>query len=307
VLRLARGESEVGAQADPGRVGSTRASARCLDRVGDLECGGRGAGAASLWPDLARVPHRPGRGHHRDRLSSTSTPRSASGCTRWRSSSTASGACAPPASPRIPRGSRPCSRRGISPPTSGTHGVPALVIRDRDAKYGEAFDAVFPAEELDVIKSALRAPRMNAHCERVIGSIRREVLDHVLVMGQAHARQVLAAYRLHHNEHRPHQARNQLPPDAQQQPAAVHGLGTRRLLRTRILGGLMWYGSFRGQTVRVVLVRDNKPRIKDRDEPGLRTPAGPHRPDIFGRRPRHPLRIPVVHRGRVLRRPPDTG
>lgn len=44
---------------------------------------------------------------------------------------------------------------------------------------------------------------MNAHCERVIGSIRREVLDHVLIMNETHARRILAAYEQHYNEHRP--------------------------------------------------------------------------------------------------------
>ncbi|MFG2500870.1 integrase core domain-containing protein [Streptomyces sp. NPDC048441] len=114
-----------------------------------------------------------------------------------------------------------------------------FLLRDRDGKYGEAFDAVFEAEELDVIKTAPRAPRMNAHCERIIGSLRRELLDHVLVLGEAHARQVLEACQGHHNEHRPHQARNQLPPDAHEHPAAVHDLSNRRLLRTRLLGGLI--------------------------------------------------------------------
>ncbi|MET9474414.1 integrase core domain-containing protein [Streptomyces sp. NPDC002922] len=85
--------------------------------------------------------------------------------------------------------------------------------------------------------SAPRAPRMNAHCERVIGSIRREALDHVVIMDEAHARHVLAAYKRHCNEHRPHRARNQLPPGADQQPITVHDLEVRRLLRTRILGG----------------------------------------------------------------------
>ncbi|MGW6360003.1 integrase core domain-containing protein [Streptomyces sp. NPDC055092] len=79
---------------------------------------------------------------------------------------------------------------------------------------------------------------MNARCERVIGSIRREVLDHVLIMGEAHARHVLAACQTHHNEHRPHQARNQLPPNAQVQPAAMD-ICTHRPLRTRILGGII--------------------------------------------------------------------
>jgi putative transposase len=117
--------------------------------------------------------------------------------------------------------------------------VGSVLSGGRDGKYGEAFDAVFQAEELDVIKSAPQAPRMNAHCERIIGSIRREGLDHVLIMNEAHACQVLATYRLHHNEHRPHQARNQLPPDAHEQPATVDDLDTRRLLRTRILGELI--------------------------------------------------------------------
>lgn len=80
---------------------------------------------------------------------------------------------------------------------------------------------------------------MNAHCERVIGTIRREALDHVLIMNEAHARHVMAAYERHYNEHRPHQARNQLPPGADQQPTAVHRPESRRLLHTRILGDVI--------------------------------------------------------------------
>ncbi|WP_202919475.1 integrase core domain-containing protein [Saccharothrix deserti] len=80
---------------------------------------------------------------------------------------------------------------------------------------------------------------MNAHCERVIGGIRREVLDHVLIMGEAHARHVLASHQDHYDMQRPHQDRDQLSPAAQEHPATVHDLDTRRLLRTRILGGLV--------------------------------------------------------------------
>ncbi|MFF0116503.1 integrase core domain-containing protein [Streptomyces prasinus] len=115
-----------------------------------------------------------------------------------------------------------------------------FLLRDRDGKYGAAFDAVFEAEQLGVILSAPRVPRMNAHCERIIGSIRREMLDHVLIVNEAHARHVLAAYQRHYNAHRPHQARQQLPPDAKERPdATVHDLDTRRVLRTRILDGLI--------------------------------------------------------------------
>ncbi|MFD7401676.1 integrase core domain-containing protein [Streptomyces sp. NPDC059866] len=114
-----------------------------------------------------------------------------------------------------------------------------FLLRDRDGKYGQSFDAIFEAEEVEILKSAPRAPRMNAHCERVIGTIRREALDHVLIMNEAHARHVLAAYERHYNEHRPHRARNQLPPGADQQPTTVHRPENRRLLRTRILGGVI--------------------------------------------------------------------
>ncbi|MFH9355791.1 integrase core domain-containing protein, partial [Kitasatospora sp. NPDC017646] len=79
-----------------------------------------------------------------------------------------------------------------------------FVLRDRDTKYTDSFDAVFKAEEMDVLLSAPQAPRMNAHCERVIGTVRREALDHVLIMNEAHARQVLADYQNHYNRHRPH-------------------------------------------------------------------------------------------------------
>ncbi|MER5991549.1 integrase core domain-containing protein [Streptomyces viridosporus] len=81
---------------------------------------------------------------------------------------------------------------------------------------------------------------MNAPCERIIGSIRREMLGHVLIVNEAHARQVLAAYRRHYDAHRPHQARQQLPPDAKERPdATVHDLNARRVLRTQILGGVI--------------------------------------------------------------------
>ena len=75
-----------------------------------------------------------------------------------------------------------------------------FLLRDRDSKYGHRFDTVVQADDLQVIKSAPQAPRMNAHCERVIGTLRREVLDHILILGEAHARLVLAAYEDHYND-----------------------------------------------------------------------------------------------------------
>jgi len=114
-----------------------------------------------------------------------------------------------------------------------------FLLRDRDAKYTECFDAVFKADDIQVMRTAPRAPRMNAHCERVIGTLRREVLDHLLIWNETHARQVLDTYAQHYNGHRPHQARGQLPPLLQEHPTSMVAPSTHRVLRTRILSGVI--------------------------------------------------------------------
>jgi hypothetical protein len=91
-----------------------------------------------------------------------------------------------------------------------------FLIRDRDGKYSPTFDAVFHADEINILKTVPRALRMNAHCERIIQTLRHELCDYVLVLNETHARRLLATYQRHYNSHRPHQARNQLPPDNDQ-------------------------------------------------------------------------------------------
>ncbi|MGW7614198.1 hypothetical protein ACWGKW_44705 [Streptomyces sp. NPDC054766] len=56
-----------------------------------------------------------------------------------------------------------------------------VLLRDRDGKYTESFDAVVAAEGIEVMRTAPRAPGMDAHGEQVIGTLRREVLDHLLI------------------------------------------------------------------------------------------------------------------------------
>jgi len=79
------------------------------------------------------------------------------------------------------------------------------LIRDRDAKFTESFDAVFASIGVEILLTAPQAPRMNAYAERLIGSIRRECCDRILILGQRHLRRVLTEYLNHYNSGRSHQ------------------------------------------------------------------------------------------------------
>ena len=113
---------------------------------------------------------------------------------------------------------------------------PRFLIRDRDSKFTRSFDEVFQTEGMRVIRTPVRAPRAKAHAERWVGSVRRECLDRLLIVGHRHLEQVVRAYIRHHNEHRPHRSLEQRPPLAKPRPAETP---LRGIERRDHLGGLL--------------------------------------------------------------------
>jgi putative transposase len=112
-----------------------------------------------------------------------------------------------------------------------------FLLRDRDTKFTTAFDAVFTAEGIRVLRTPVRAPRANAYAERWVGTVRREVLDRMLIVGCRQLRWVLADYVDHYNGHRPHRALGQAPPLGPGVPVVLAPPG--RVVRRDRLGGLI--------------------------------------------------------------------
>ncbi len=113
-----------------------------------------------------------------------------------------------------------------------------FLIRDRADQFTGAFDVVFTAEGIRILASPPQAPKANAICERLIGTLRRELLDRLLIVNEHHLRQVLTEYLPHYNTARPHQALGQLAPaQADTRPPQIN-LAEYRIRRKQVLGGL---------------------------------------------------------------------
>ena len=114
---------------------------------------------------------------------------------------------------------------------------PRFLSRDNDGKYGPRFDRLAAASGIQVLRTPVRAPRANATCERFLGSVRRDCLDQLLVLGEAHLRRVLRAYVAYFNHARPHQGLGQAIP-ARCVTAERHGGGAGRVVAVPVLGDL---------------------------------------------------------------------
>lgn len=117
------------------------------------------------------------------------------------------------------------------------------LIHDRDRIFSSAFDEIARSSGLRVLRTPVRAPMANAHCERVIGTIRRECLDYVIPINERHLRRVLKEFVAHYNHGRPHSSLGPAIPEPiqVQVPAGPcrHELPSNsRVVSAQVLGGL---------------------------------------------------------------------
>ncbi len=113
---------------------------------------------------------------------------------------------------------------------------PKYLIRDRDKKYATHFSAVADATGIKELKTPYRTPQANGICERFMGSLRRECMDHILIHDDKHLRRVFTEYTAYFNQERPHQGIGQRIPN---QYGLTRSKPTRGQITSKaILGGL---------------------------------------------------------------------
>jgi transposase InsO family protein len=119
-----------------------------------------------------------------------------------------------------------------------------FLVHDRDANFPRAFDALFEGDNIKVIRTPVQAPNANAHMERWVGTVRRECLDRLLIVGRSQLEHVLRAYIRHYNSRRPHRSLDLRPPDSSA-PTPITAAGSEseppppHIRRRDLLGGLI--------------------------------------------------------------------
>ncbi|MBN2472374.1 MAG: transposase [Anaerolineae bacterium] len=115
---------------------------------------------------------------------------------------------------------------------------PRFLIRDNDGKYGQCFNRVAKDRAIRVLRTPVRAPEANAICERFIGSVRRECLDHMLIINDRHLYRLIDEYVAYYNHARPHPGIGQRIPDPEEDDKSGVGDKEQRVACKPVLGGL---------------------------------------------------------------------
>jgi len=114
---------------------------------------------------------------------------------------------------------------------------PRYLLRDNDSKFGPSFAHVATTSSINVLRTPYQAPRANAVCERFLGSVRRECLDHFLILHEKQLHRLLNAYVVYFNQARPHQGIQQRLPDPPVPSAPSHDQSDK-VVSVPVLGGL---------------------------------------------------------------------
>jgi transposase InsO family protein len=112
--------------------------------------------------------------------------------------------------------------------------VPRFLVRDNDGIYGKLFDARVDNLGIEQLRIAPRSPWQNGYAERWVGTVRRELLDHVIVLGERHLLRMVRQYVTYYNEDRPHLALRRDAPVSR----AVEGLDAGAIVALPRVGGL---------------------------------------------------------------------
>ena len=115
--------------------------------------------------------------------------------------------------------------------------TPRYLIHDRGSNFGETFARVAASSGIAILKTPYRAPKANAICERFMGSLRRECLDHILILSSSHLRQIVLEYGMYFNRARPHQGIGQRIPEPEAVPT-IETASNGKIISRLILSGL---------------------------------------------------------------------
>jgi putative transposase len=116
---------------------------------------------------------------------------------------------------------------------------PTHIVRDRDAKFTPQFCSIIESEGIEFRPIPPLSPNMNPFAEAWVQRIKRECLDHFLVLGERHLRYLISEYLVHYHEERPHQGIGNRPPKPHQPAREVSCLSMDEIVRRERLGGLL--------------------------------------------------------------------